>query len=299
MHVPQRAVRRASLLLAAIILTMLCASWARAASFDGLVVFGDSLSDTGNVGRFSDGPLWVEFIADRLGVDLRPSRLGGTNYATAGAHTHGGPADVRAQVHAFLAAQGEGGGVPASALYIVYAGANNLLAGGCGAGRDAAARTAAAALHASIEDLATAGARYVVVPNLPDLGLTPVARERGAACAREFHRLTMLFNAALEEGLESLEAGHPLTVMRLNVFALSRSLVAGDRSGQPTAFDNVTRPCLDDQLADGRNEERERACAGSLFWDHLHPSSAAHRLLAEATLAILGLPDAPLGFSPQ
>jgi phospholipase/lecithinase/hemolysin len=28
--------------------------------FDHLVVFGDSLSDSGNAGRFSNGPVWVE-----------------------------------------------------------------------------------------------------------------------------------------------------------------------------------------------------------------------------------------------
>ena len=61
-----------------------------------IVVFGDSLSDTGNLylasgkttppsppyflGWFSNGPLWVERLASRLVVvPPRPSLLGGTD----------------------------------------------------------------------------------------------------------------------------------------------------------------------------------------------------------------------------
>ena len=68
----------------------------------GVVVFGDSLSDTGNLfaatggtnpippyfnGRFSNGPVWVETLAASLGLPVNPSLLGGTNYAFAGAVT--------------------------------------------------------------------------------------------------------------------------------------------------------------------------------------------------------------------
>ena len=54
-------------------------------AFDELVVFGDSLSDTGNAGRFSNGPVWVEGVANGLGLSVRPSESGGTNYAIGGA----------------------------------------------------------------------------------------------------------------------------------------------------------------------------------------------------------------------
>ena len=53
--------------------------------FDHLVVFGDSLSDAGNAGRASNGPVWVEILADRLNLTLRPSQSGGSNFAVGGA----------------------------------------------------------------------------------------------------------------------------------------------------------------------------------------------------------------------
>src|SRR5690349_1365451 len=81
-----------------------CCCWLGLSSADAvaltpsrLIVFGDSLSDIGNIddatfgavpgssyfdGRFSNGPAWVERLASNLGVGpLRPSRVGGTNYA--------------------------------------------------------------------------------------------------------------------------------------------------------------------------------------------------------------------------
>jgi outer membrane lipase/esterase len=52
--------------------------------FDHLVVFGDSLSDTGNAGRFSNGLVWVEQVADTLRLPLIASNRGGQNYAVGG-----------------------------------------------------------------------------------------------------------------------------------------------------------------------------------------------------------------------
>ncbi|MGH6611045.1 MAG: SGNH/GDSL hydrolase family protein, partial [Burkholderiaceae bacterium] len=72
--------------------------------FQTTVVFGASLADTGNFcpnssasgcppvppyaqGRFSNGPLWVEVLAQRYGASVAPSTQRGTNFAYAGART--------------------------------------------------------------------------------------------------------------------------------------------------------------------------------------------------------------------
>ncbi|MGZ9082256.1 MAG: SGNH/GDSL hydrolase family protein [Rhodoplanes sp.] len=78
---------------------------AAAASYTNMFVFGDSLSDTGNVydltrgilpappyagGRFSDGPVYAEYMAKGLGLPLDNVLSGGTNYAFGGAETNSG-----------------------------------------------------------------------------------------------------------------------------------------------------------------------------------------------------------------
>ena len=70
---------------------------AKSEPFSHLVLFGDSLTDTGNYyrlsggspaapyagGRFCNGPLWAEYLATSLGMDYQPA----DNFAVAGATT--------------------------------------------------------------------------------------------------------------------------------------------------------------------------------------------------------------------
>ena len=98
--------KRQETLLACLAITALVLGAAAQANgqapFDEIIVFGDSLSDTGNVfissggppsppyfdGRFSNGPVTVERVADRLGLPApSPSLIGGTNFARGGAET--------------------------------------------------------------------------------------------------------------------------------------------------------------------------------------------------------------------
>jgi cholinesterase len=242
-----------------------------------LVVFGDSLSDTGNAGRFSNGPVWVERIAQRTGARLRPSGEGGTNHAVGGAGARGGPNDLRAQVDDFLSAR-RGRADPA-ALYVVYGGGNDLLAAVYTADGDAVARSAADAIGGVVADLASAGARHVLVPNLPDIGITPALRALGPAAAAEARELSRAYNKALELALGRVEAEHPVRIARLDVFSLADRVIADPAA---SGFRNVTDPCRDAQ-----------SCEGMLFWDHVHPTALAHARLAEAALAAVGA-DGPL-----
>lgn len=241
--------------------------------FSSLVVFGDSLSDNGNVGRFSDGPVWVEVLASRIGAELTPSRLGGTNFAVGGARSHGRPVDIRGQFHAFMT--GPHSPPSGDALFIVYGGANDLLAAGCN-GDETAARTGASAIAATAGDLAAAGARHILVPNLPDISASPIVRVQGSACVQRARQMTLAFNAALEQALRRVERRSDVRVIRLDAFELSDEVMA-DPAG--AGFTNISTPCL------------HGSCEGALFWDQLHPTARAHARLATAALQALGIAD--------
>ena len=246
--------------------------------FTGLVVIGDSLSDMGNGGRFSDGPVWVERLAERLGLPLRPSRTGGTNHAVGGARVRGGPDDLRGQANVYLGKARRGGGGPDPAvLHIVWGGANDVLGAGYAPDRDRTAAEAATAVGTIVGDLADAGAAHVMVLDLPDVGRTPALRAGGPALAAEGRRLTQAFNAALTPTLDRAERRHKaLRLTRLDVFAMAERVFADPAAA---GFRDVANPC----------QGRGGSCEGVLFWDQIHPTSYAHARLAAAALESLGI----------
>jgi phospholipase/lecithinase/hemolysin len=151
--------------------------------------FGDSLTDTGNVnastfgilplspytsGRFSNGLLWIDRVTSAFGTQATPSLTGGNNFAYGGATTGGTiPPGATFQTLDYLARQGFDGADP-EALYIVYGGGNDVLNE---LGSTLAPETLAAAatenIQQAVTNLALAGAEYIMVPNLNDLGLIP------------------------------------------------------------------------------------------------------------------------------
>ena len=106
------------------------------------------------------------------------------------------------------------------------------------------------------------GAQHILVPGLPDLGLIPELSGDpiGAALASA---ATDAFNAALLAGL-------PAGVRYFDTAAMVRAMVSN-----PAAFGfvNVTDPCFTGSTV----------CADPdlyLFWDRVHPTTAAHAALA-------------------
>jgi outer membrane lipase/esterase len=183
-----------------------------AGSYSNLYVFGDSLSDTGNLqalvqdqvtpARFTNGPVAVEVVAAALGLTLSNSYhlLGGAlpfgnNFAIAGAKAvdddgNESTPDINlpTQVNAFL--QIHGGAAPSDALYIVLIGGNDIraarairasgLLADSPAEREATREAANASIQAAVESekaqilkLIASGAREILVINAPDIGAIP------------------------------------------------------------------------------------------------------------------------------
>jgi phospholipase/lecithinase/hemolysin len=135
---------------------------ALAAPYSAVYVFGDSLSDTGNVriatglaqpqigsntplpagqvgyatGRWVDNQgagVWVDTFAPALGGASVASLAGGTNYAWAGARTGTNSSATGAwyldqQVNSYLTRAGGGGTASSTALYAILIGGNDIAA---------------------------------------------------------------------------------------------------------------------------------------------------------------------------
>jgi phospholipase/lecithinase/hemolysin len=253
-------------------------------------VFGDSLSDTGNLfrlsggyppppdyfgGRFCDGPLWVEYLPDFLDMPLVPEE----NFAVAGAttgtfnsnnglngNTYPG---LQNEIDSFLALGPTS--EPARALYIVEAGANDF-------GLALVSGTSPADLIANgvsntivaVQRLWNSGARIIMVMNIPDIGVTPVAHAFGPQGPAMLTQLSAAYNQVLELALQSLDqAGIP--TVRLDAFAVIDKMYY---SPATYGFTNITTPWLSDPNPGNPDQY--------LFWVQWHPTTGAHKVLAEA-----------------
>ncbi|MCL1469137.1 SGNH/GDSL hydrolase family protein [Argonema antarcticum] len=254
-----------------------------AQNFDRIYVFGDSLSDMGNVfkatnkkaptsppyfqGRYSNGPVWVEYLASKLKLPLNLNN----NFAYAGATTGDSqalPPGVLAQIDRFKATNSA---VDPIALYIIWAGANDYLGG--------ATDTTAPVnnLVKAVKSLAAVGAKNIVVVNLPDLGKLPGTRiiERSNLLSN----LSKKHNSELAASVNGLQQklSDDINITYLDVNSLFNLAIT---SPEKLGFKNVKKPCLiKGRICDNPNEY--------LFWDNIHPSTATHKLLVELTFSAL------------
>ncbi|MDJ0783554.1 MAG: SGNH/GDSL hydrolase family protein [Desulfosarcinaceae bacterium] len=255
-----------------------------ASQFTHLVVFGDSLSDDGNLfaldpgsvpanryfqGRLSNGPVWAEYLA---GADLLDSIL--VNNAYAAATTDGSsPPGLGLQVAAYTAAASA---LP-DALYAIWIGANDFLGGAVDVQRTASN------IAAALEDLAEFGARHILVVDLPDLGATP--RNNGnPGTAQAASGLTQRFNGELADVVAEFQDAYPaVAVYTFSVFDLFADVVAN-----PAAYGigNTNDVCPNFLVDDDFENDGDY-----LFWDDLHPTTEAHSEIARSVAETLPEPE--------
>jgi phospholipase/lecithinase/hemolysin len=262
-------------------------------NFSQTVVFGDSISDNGNLyratlgtlppsppyaQRLSNGPVWVEYLASELNTPL-------FDYAIAGASTGntnttipflGG---IDQQIARFGATNPQ---ADPNALYIVFAGANDYLGG-----KQTNPTIPVTNLQNSLLELSNLGARNIVVADLPDLGQLPGTRTNPAV-SQGLSTLTNTHNSLLAQTLSVLETtpGFQANLIPLDINGLFKDAIAN-----PAKFGltNVTDACL--------NVSALSVCSNPdqyLFWDDIHPTTAAHQQIAGFAYSSLeAVPEPP------
>lgn len=302
--IPLHGARRflATLLVSLITITVGSA----ATAFSKLVVFGDSLNDRGNMaaftggsfpnaplyayGRQTNGPLWVEYLASRLGMANKLD-----NYAVVGAMTAPAPGfptgnvwsvsengstpipglqgtDVSTQVRDYLA-NSQGVADPA-ALHILQGGANDFP-------RVTNPAVIVQNLIQSLIRLQHAGAKHIMVATLPDIGKTPrviLAEQYGYLPAGTGQFLSagcLQLNGALAGAIRAATfPGVTVTITDMHRFL---NMLVADPAGYGLANSNLP------YLMFGAGADP----ATWLFWDDLHPTTRGHAILAEDAISSL------------
>lgn len=299
----------------AIAFSLVAGSVYAAGPFSAVFVFGDSLSDNGNLGsvqgdfpppffgnRVSNGPVAVEELAIRLGLPLDPSLFllgldAGSNYAVIGARAAGtGPLDLPAQVGAFLFAHA--GAAPADALYVVFIGGNDVRDA-----RDTPRRRnareivarAAEAIGDQLRVLIQAGARSVLVVNSPDIGAIPetsilAAERHDRRLVRKATRLSRRFNARLAHEVREVEEDLRVPLVELDLFGFLRTVLE-EASG--LGYTNTAEACFS-TVTFSFNPACELGARFDqfVFFDEIHPSGATHARAGRVFFALV--PAAPV-----
>lgn len=283
--------------------------------FDEVYIFGDSLSDAGNIYQltgetskapyavvptrpyaigghhFSNGKTWAERLAQSLNdssggkASLQSPGKNG-NYAFGGARARSGSGhsspDSGTQILMYL---GDYGSASADALYVVQFGGNDLRDALVAAQSDVNVaffiiQTAVQELVANIQTLYAAGARNFLVANAPNLAHTPAVKLSGASGVAGL--FTGFYNGGLEGGLQQLELGiSDINIYRLDIAGFTDDVVAnpGDFGLADAEFPCLTFFTESDAKCDNAEER--------LFWDGLHPTAAGHNALSAVATAVL------------
>jgi phospholipase/lecithinase/hemolysin len=245
-----------------------------ATTYSSMLSFGDSLTDNGpadgfGIQHYTNGSVWVEYMASHYSVPLLDMAYGGATSGiddpAAGQATRLG---LQWQVGVYL--NNVSSIVPSNTLVTVWAGANDFL-------QHRAPDAAASNVVLALTNLANAGGQYFLIPNLPDLGLTP--QFRGSSFQTTATAWSQAFNADLALDLQTEELAYSMDYFyTLDVYDMLDAVIANPAA---YGFTNVT---------DSGNQDPP---AGYLFWDGIHPTTQAHLLLAQYSEAAVttGVPE--------
>lgn len=299
-----------------IVFAFLFSTLASATPLNNLVVFGDSLSDNGNFyeymkhqlpvsppyfeGRFTNGPVWVELLLKSYYPTNSKKHL--LNYAFAGAGVMENDNDedelftLSREIDSYLLSHN--GRADENSMYVVWIGSNNYL--GVPENGEQMLMDVNKGIQHSLHRLVEKGAKHILVVNLPDLGRIPVAASFEAEELLSY--LSKQHNTMLRASMSDFERLYP----EVQWLYFDINVTFNDMMQHPErfGFSNVTDTCYEAMIPKTskpsvlklvasihpkQHQNEIDACTGYLFFDPVHPSAAAHAMMAERTRKLFDL----------
>jgi thermolabile hemolysin len=268
-------------------LIVCCCVTLSASAFDAIVAFGDSLTDTGNEpaepylhyqGRWSNGPLWIEYLSVRLGFPYNASN----NLAHSGAQTD----DTYNQVQIYTPTNDV-----SNTLFVVWAGGNDFLQEYKtywfnDAGWAQFTSYSANNLSNAVVNLRSKGARYILVPNTVDVTTIPLLNKLPGFLRSYLQSKVKMFNNKLSRALTTLQTTYPdITIYKADIYLGEKLLLKNYKADgfKKKSIDALSDPSLLDKSFDGPG-------AKYVFWDPIHPTSKAHSYIADWFYTAIGSP---------
>lgn len=295
-------------------LVMCFSAIASATTLNKVVVFGDSLSDNGNLyeymkhqlpvsppyyeGRFSNGPVWPELLVKSYYPNALNEHL--LDYAYAGAGVEEEVDDepiftLHSEIDSYFLAHQDG--ADENSLYVIWIGANNYLA--VPENVEESVRKVNDGITRGLKRLVSKGAKHILVLNLPDLGRIPVAREFDSV--DQLTALSTQHNALLKKNMDVLKNAYPeVQWIYFDVMAAMDEMFVNPAAN---GFTNITDTCYESSIDTPsaramlsvepvtKMSLKNSACDGFLFFDPVHPSALAHQILAERMNDLLQASD--------
>lgn len=271
--------------------------------FTDLIVFGDSLSDPGNIplltgldsppapyfqNQFSSGPVFSTLYDELLGFNASRAlnfAVGGAQFGTTNIDPALNGTGISAQIAGYLATNPT---IEETELFHVLGGANNYFAALAAISADPAnaatlltnsVDATIAIMAADTQSLLDAGAHQFVLPNLPNLGGTPLFTGIGQ------QELGFNFSLLHNNGVKAVAAG--LNDQGAIAYVVDSYTVNADIQANPSKYGltNTTAPCfVESPLSLCSNDDEYQ------FFDNVHPTGAVHAVFAAATADTLLAP---------
>jgi phospholipase/lecithinase/hemolysin len=293
---------------------LLLSSLVHSKSLNNMIIFGDSLSDNGNLyklyqiptsppyykGRFSNGPVWAEVLAESYFHDKANDHL--QDYAFGGAAIAEEDNDdvfsLQLEIATYLGAHQDK--ADENSLFVIWIGANNYLM--TPPDVDGTLANVSKGIKSGIQSLIKAGAKHIMLVNLPDLGVAPFPKELYSeeeipAIREKLSSYCRRHNELLLETVTELKQSHP-EIQWLHFDAGSKFkefLDSPENYGisntQDACYlskaDKITKNSMVNIAAKVKLKSEPGSCEGYFFFDGVHPTGSAHKIIAEHAKAYL------------